>query len=156
MPPKKFSIALRKKLISKLKDARKQIIEAVNCVPGNKTQALAFGEWTLKDLLSHLSGWAEYQIKVLQLFKKGQEPGEYGSTSDFNRNAVNKRQDKNFDDVKNEFECSSALLIQEYESLTEKQWRAPLWHDKQITPQKFINIEIRHYAQTHLPQIKSL
>lgn len=143
-------------LIRELKDARKQITEALNGVPKNKTQILVCGEWVLKDLLSHLSGWAEYQIRVLQLFKKGQESEECGRISDFNRLSVNKRRNKSFHEVKSEFERLSALLIQEYESLTEKQWKMPLRHDKKITPQKFINIEIRHYTKTHLPQIKSL
>ena len=144
------------KLIKELINARKQVIEAVARVDKSK-QAKAFvGEWTLKDIIAHLSGWANYQVEVIKALNNGQTPPEPGNIDGFNRRSTEIRADIHWDKVYAEFLEGSQKLVDEYKGIKDKDWKKLLWKNKKTTLEKFINIEVRHYKKTHLPQILGL
>lgn len=135
---------------------RELVIKTVEQVPITKWDKPCCGEWDLKDLLGHLSGWAEYQIRVLGQFTQGKAKIDKPKVEDRNQESVAKRKGLTVEQVKNEFSETTAKMIEAYSRLTNEQWQTLIWPGTKTTPEKFIKIEIAHYGKTHLPQIKSL
>ena len=143
-------------LVNELSEARKELIKTVDKVNKNKVNDRLIGDWSLKDLVSHLTGWADYQISVLDVFTKGEVPPEHGKIDDFNQKSTIERKTQSWDKVYDEYKNKSQKLIDKYLDLPSNKWSQVLWLNKKTTPEKFIKIEIRHYLNTHLPQIKQL
>lgn len=140
-------------LIKEFKQVRLSLIEAVENFPHEKRENPLFGDWSLKDLLSHLSGWAAYQTSVLQDFKKGIEPNCPTDIEDFNTRSVYIRKRWAWDRVYGEFVEKSSRLTDHYKNLPTSKINKNIWSNQICTPRDFIKIEINHYRQTHLPQI---
>lgn len=142
-------------LIEEYKKARKNLIKTIEKVPENKKEEILLDEWSLKNLISHLSGWAEYQVDILEEFKKGnQAEKEKGLKNSINIDFVEKRKNLTWNEVYNEFLELSDKLIKSYESLPENLWNKKIYREKDIAAADFIEIEITHYNNTHVPQIK--
>lgn len=143
-------------LVDELRLARTAVIEAVSKVARNKREVVFLGDWTLKDLIAHLTGWANYQLEVIKDIQLGRTPKEPGSIDGFNEESTRKRASQSWEKTYSEFLETSQKLIDTYQKLPNDLWDTLLWDDKKTTLKKFINIEIRHYKKTHLPQIISL
>lgn len=143
-------------LIQELAKARTEIITAIDKVDKNKINITFLEEWNLKDLVSHLTGWADYQMLVIEFLLKGKVPPEPGKIDTFNQKSTAKRKILPWDKVYEEFKDKSQQLINSYAKIPDNMWDTPLWPDKKTTLEKFIKIEIRHYSITHLPQIQKL
>lgn len=143
-------------LIDELAKARKELITTIDKVSKNKIDNPFLGDWNLKDLVSHLTGWADYQVLVLDTFAKGESPPEPGKIDVFNQRSTTERKTQSWNLIYEEFKNKSQKLIDKYANLPGDKWSQLLWPDKKTTLEKFIKIEIRHYLNTHLPQIKKL
>lgn len=143
-------------LVDELRLARTAVIEAVSKVARNKREVVFLGDWTLKDLIAHLTGWANYQLEVIKDIQLGRIPEEPGSIDGFNEKSTRKRATQSWEKTYSEFLDASQKLIDTYQKLPNDLWDTLLWEDKKTTLKKFINIEIRHYKKTHLPQILKL
>jgi len=142
-------------LTNELKTAKAKLIRLVDSFPREKRELVLFDKWSLKDILSHLSGWAKYQIETLKQIKRGDEvrsPKNLKIT--INESLVSLRQKWSWDKVYQEFLRLSEELVNEYENLPEKLWKRQIVKSKQPTVEDFIKIEINHYRKTHGPQIK--
>jgi len=116
-----------------------------------------FDQWSLKELLSHLTGWAKYQINLLERLEKGkQEKLQKSLKNSINIDFVLTRREYDWKKAYQEFLNSSESLIKKYELLPEKLWKEKVYKDKEITSEEFIKIEIKHYIKTHGPQIKKV
>ena len=146
-----------KKLVNDYKKARAEIIGTINRFPAGKEKELFFDEWNLKNMVSHLSGWAEHQIKVLRNIKKGVTTNEpTGLKEKINEKYVAQRKKKSWSVVYREFQLLSDKLLKDYQTLPEKLWEKPVWNDNPTTPIDLIRIETNHYHKTHGPQIKRI
>lgn len=146
-----------RQLINNLELARKEIIEIINSFPKEKREKVFFGNWSLKNLVSHLSGWAQYQIDTLEKFKKGvhsQIPK--GLKNSINVDFVNERASLSWDRTYQEFVDSTQKLINEYKKLPDQLKKRKIYDGKDITPAEFLKIEITHYQKTHGPQIRKV
>lgn len=111
------------------------------------------GEWTLKNIVSHLTGWAKYQVGLIEYLVDSREPQRWGNIDEFNMKNVKKEASKSFEKVVEDYKKTSESLIKAYSKLPENLWDIKVWLDMKATPKKLLNIEIRHIAKTHLPQI---
>lgn len=143
-------------LVQELIDARKSVIEAVEKVDKSKRAKVFVGEWALKDMLAHLTGWAKYQMEVIAAISKGQIPPEPGNIDGFNKKSTEERAKIMWARIYAEFVESGQKLVDAYKGVKNKDWKKLLWKNKKTTLEKFIDIEIRHYKKTHLPQILEL
>ncbi|OGC52141.1 hypothetical protein A2982_01480 [candidate division WWE3 bacterium RIFCSPLOWO2_01_FULL_39_13] len=144
------------KLVDDLTQARKSIIDAVSKLTSNKQNVQLAGDWNLKDLIAHLTGWADYQIEIIKAIRSNSTPPEPGRIDDFNQKSTAARKKTSWKKVYDEWLKASQELIEEYDSLRDALWGKPLWKNKKTTLEKLIKIEIRHYQKTHLPQIEKL
>lgn len=146
-----------KKLIKEFEEAKQDLIKIINSFPEEKREKTLFDKWSLKNLLSHLTGWGNYQISTLKQFKRGAEPIVPKSLkSSINDVFVSKRSPWSWNKVYDEFLRISQDLIDEYRGLPGKLWKKEIWKNKKTTPQEFIKIEINHYRKTHGHQIKRI
>lgn len=147
------------RLIEDFKAARKDLISNVDNFPVDKRGTTSFDKWSLKDILIHLTGWSEYQNKVLKDFKIGKQPISTSPQDlkiSINENLVTKKEKFSWRHVYTEFIKISKGLIFQYESLTPEFWNKKIWKSKNTTPKDFIKIEINHYKKTHGPQIRKI
>ena len=60
--------------IAGLEAARKETLEAINGIPEEKMSAVAFGRWSVKDVLCHLASWEQFAVPDLQRISRGHIP----------------------------------------------------------------------------------
>lgn len=143
-------------LVTELSTARENVINTVNKIDPKKADEVILGTWNLKDIIAHLSGWANHQIAVLRAIKSNKTPSDYGNVDEYNCQSTESRKNKSWEEIYKEFKEKSGQLVKEYESLTDINWKQLIWPNRKTTPEKFVKIEIKHYQETHLPQIKKL
>ncbi len=54
--------------------ARKETLGAINGIPEEKMSAVAFGSWSVKDVLCHLASWEQFAVPDLQRISRGHIP----------------------------------------------------------------------------------
>ncbi|MGB6838678.1 MAG: hypothetical protein WBD86_01325 [Microgenomates group bacterium] len=143
-----------KNLIKQFEKARKDFLETIDSFPKPRVEEVLFDEWSLKNILSHLSGWAKYQTDTLRLFRKGDKiEVQKNLKHSINEDFVFRREKWSWGRVYQEFLKLSGDLIKEYESLPKELWENEIYNGKETTVEDFIKIEINHYNKTHGPQI---
>ncbi len=60
--------------IAVLEAARVETLDAINGIPEEKMSAVAFGTWSVKDVLCHLASWEQYAVPDLQRVSRGHVP----------------------------------------------------------------------------------
>lgn len=146
---------MKSKLITDLKVARKNLISLVDRFPNNKREKILFDKWSLKDILVHLTGWANHQIETLIKLKAGKKVVIQNNLKDsINENLVFTKGNLSWKVVYNDFLETSNELISHYQNLPRNLWDKKIWEEKETTPRKYIEIEINHYKETHGPQIE--
>jgi hypothetical protein len=140
-------------LIAEFSRAKQDFIEALDKFPKEKREEILFGEWSLKDLLAHLSGWMIAAAENVRCLKEGKIPPWVVSIDDFNKKNVAERKNWDWRKVYKELVETSRKFIEEYVSLPKESWQKKYWPDKSLTPQRILEIEIRHWKKTHLPQM---
>lgn len=60
--------------IAGLEAARKETLDAINGIPEEKMSAVAFGTWSVKDVLCHLASWEQFAVPDLQRISRGHIP----------------------------------------------------------------------------------
>ncbi len=60
--------------IAALEAARREILDAIDRVPEEKMTVPAFGTWSIKDVLCHLTSWEQLAVADLQRVGRGHIP----------------------------------------------------------------------------------
>ncbi len=146
-----------KKPVNDYKEARAEIIGIINCFPIGKENDLLFDKWSLKNIVSHLSGWATHQIRALKDVKAGVASNAPADMKfKINNKYVAARAKKAWPAAYREFQLLSGKLLKDYQILPDKLWKNPVWNDDPTTPLDLIKIETNHYHRTHGPEIKRI
>ncbi len=145
------------KLVDEFKTARENLIGLVNHFPPDKREEPLFDTWSLKDILCHLTGWANHQLETLQKLKRGEKIVVHDNIkTNINENLVLKNRKQDWKTIYDDFVETSNQLIFEYDNLSKDLWRQKIWSEKETTPRDYIKIEINHYQNTHGPQIEKI
>lgn len=142
-----------KELIEDFKQARLAIIQALDGFPKGKREEVLFEKWTLKDLMAHMNGWNIIGTKAVRNLKQGKTAPWAGNIDEFNKLNVKKRKDWSWEKIYKELVKVSKEFFEEYESLPEELWGKKYWPNRNYTPKIIFKIELKHYKETHLPQI---
>lgn len=143
-------------LIGDFKRARLALIQVLKNFPEDRRNEILFDRWSLKDLLAHMSGWMIAATNNVKFLKKGNIPPWVESINDFNKNNVEKRKNWDWDQVYQELVKTSRKFIEKYEGLPKELWQKKYWPKRSFTPKKILEIEVKHWRDTHLPQITKL
>jgi hypothetical protein len=62
------------RLIAELEDAHQELLAAVAGIPEEKVSVPMLGEWSVKDILAHISSWDELEVQDLRRLGRGHVP----------------------------------------------------------------------------------
>lgn len=142
-----------KDLIDDFKQARLDLIKVLKDFPKEKREVVLFGEWSLKDLVGHISGWNIAATNAARSLEEGNTPEWVKSINDFNKENVERREKWSWEKVSQEFLEASKALIEEYERLPRELWEKKYWSERKYTPLKMFKIELKHLKNIHLPEM---
>jgi hypothetical protein len=60
--------------IAVLETVRAETLDAINGIPEEKMTVAAFGAWSVKDVLCHLTSWEQFAVPDLQRISRGHIP----------------------------------------------------------------------------------
>lgn len=131
-----------------------QTLALISKAPPEKRYNVLFGEWNLKDTVAHLSGWCNHQLECFEAMEKRREPVWRKNIDDYNDQQVELRRKKGWDKVFNELTSLTSKLLRKYKGLSGMQWKYKFWKGRNFTPERHLDIELRHWSKGHLPEIE--
>lgn len=143
-------------LIDEFKKVRQDVKLAVDQFPEEKREQCLFDKWSLKDIVAHLSGWDIFTVEAIKGLEKDNVLDWGAGVNEFNKKQVEKRKKWSWKKVYNEFIEVGDKLFKAYEDLSEEYWDKKFWPNKDETPREFLKIDIDHYKNEHLSQIKNI
>ena len=143
-----------KKKLTKLEEIINRTLILISKIPPEKRNNLWFGEWDLKDVLAHLSGWCQHQLECFTAMEEKREPSWRESIDDYNNQQVELRRKRDWDEVFSELTSLTNKLLYNYRDLSKTQWEHKFWKNRSFTPKKLLDIELRHWSNGHLPEIE--
>lgn len=143
-------------LIKQFEEARLDFLETLEKFPKDRVEEKLFGEWNLKDVIAHFSGWDKYFTDSLKFLKEGKEIPKWGTINEFNEKSVQLRKTHDWKKIYQEFVKAGQNFIEEYKDIPKELQNKLLWPNKKYTPLKFLKINIDHYENAQLQNIKKL
>jgi hypothetical protein len=140
-------------LLSQFTEVRDEFIEILQRFPAPRRSAVLFGEWNLKDVIAHLTGWDRYFTDILDCLQAGEEPAYWGNMTKFNEVSVQKRRESSWEVVYDEFVATGEEFIHRYDQLPEELRGGKFWRGRSYTPVRILEVNIHHYG-SHLAQVK--
>ncbi len=144
--------------VFELKEAITGLLVASIVFPITLRTEKLFSEWSLKDILAHLSGWNTQTIQTLEKVSNGISISLEEWIQDIdNFNAVNvkDRSEIDWEDIVKEFKESSELLLQKYSEVPEEMWTRQIGVGISETASELIDVDIAHILE-HLEQVRAL
>lgn len=142
------------KPISRFVEVRNQLLEALRRFPARSRNEILFAEWTLKDVVAHLAGWDQYFTAILECLETGEKAPFWGNMTEFNKASVGKRKSAPWKAVYDEFVAAGEEFMRRYGELSEETANTRFWKGRPYTPAMIIEINVHHYAKSHLPEIE--
>ena len=88
-----------KKKLTKLEKVINRSLMLISKAPPDKRNNLRFGEWDLKDVLAHLSGWCQHQLECFAAMEEKREPIWREGINDYNNQQVRLRRKRDWNEV---------------------------------------------------------
>lgn len=107
-----------------LKNDHQKLKEAIEGLSSHQmTQVSCVRDWTLKDVLAHISAWNWEEIKAVDIVLTNKKPWYVGLKEDeFNQREIDKRKSWSLDKTLKEWRDSFLALIKKLEKVTAKEW----------------------------------
>ena len=141
-------------LISHFVEVRAEFLDVLGRFPARRRGDVLFGKWNLKDLVAHLAGWDQYFVELLVSLQAGEEPPYWGNMTKFNEASVQKRRESPWEVVYDEFVAAGDEFIRCCTQLPAELRDVRFWKGRSYTPARILEINIHHYAVSHLKQVK--
>ena len=151
----------RKEMLQgELFDVRARILEAASSLPLNKQDEVFLGTWSVKDLLAHLAGWDETNMRAVEEFLAGKLPSFYAYAdkdwATYNAKLVAEYKREDFDELLTLVKATHRKLLDYLETIL----AVELERDRDIrykgwivTPYKLLMVEKKdeekHYDQLY-------
>ncbi len=113
-------------LLTALKDEREKFLQAIAGLTDDElAEAKVMGEWTIKDLMAHLTVWESELVTLLAFTRQGKRPanlqGLTGSTDEVNAKWYAEYKARPLDRVLADFHGVRKQTLRQVESLTDKE-----------------------------------
>jgi uncharacterized protein (TIGR03083 family) len=148
----------RDELLNALRDSRAQVEAALaGLTEAQMTEAGALGEWSVKDILSHLTAWEAEAVTALAKVKRGLQPGkipwEQAEVDALNAKWHKENRPRPLDRVLADFRGVRAQMIRQVESFDDQDLNAPRAWFRKRTLVELIRAETFEHEAEHLPQL---
>lgn len=140
--------------ISEFSRVRAQVIELLNRFPVDRIDDILFDEWSLKSIVAHLAGWDRYFTDILKDLEGGMQAPYWGNIQKFNEESVARKIDDSWEEVYAEFVDAGEAFIKAYRQASLSLVEEKFWADRSYTPAEILEVNIHHYAESHLPQLE--
>ena len=112
-------------LIERLISTRKPLEEVIAQAPANKD---VYKDWTIKQIMDHISGWDDVIIEALTTHAKGEPitPTVSRGINAYNAETTTSRQSLDLELTKKEFQNTRLGLIQALNDLPDEKFNQPL------------------------------
>lgn len=117
-------------LFDQIEDERERLLEAIEGLPQEALlEAGVVGDWSIKDILAHLSGWEAELVKLLWNAKQGEKPkGEYFTGAPIDE--INARwhaasQDRPLESVVDDFRGVRKQVLRRLENFSDEELNDP-------------------------------
>ena len=148
----------RDEILKTLRASRAQV-EAVltGLTHAQLTEPGALGEWSVKDLLSHLTAWEAEAVTVLAKVKRGQKPGkipwEPAEVDALNAKWYKENKSRPLERVLADFRGVRAQMLRQVEALTDNDLAEPRPWFGQRALLEMIKAETFEHEAEHLPHL---
>ncbi|HEX6304010.1 MAG TPA: ClbS/DfsB family four-helix bundle protein [Anaerolineales bacterium] len=119
----------KKEIITALEESREDFLDLIEGLPGEDMLATVFDNWSLKDVLAHLTMWEAELVKLMFQAQQGRKPTTVHFTSESvdERNAKWYRQNKDrpLDRILDDFHGVRNQTIRRVESFSERDLTDP-------------------------------
>jgi hypothetical protein len=154
--------ATKKNLVAGMVGARKDILDAVAGFNPKQQNQVFLGEWSIKELLAHLTGWDRTYIAAVQDLQAGELPSFYAAYDEdwqtYNLNLVREYVKDDWSELISEVKESHKQLVDYLQTLNEedltKDWGVR-YDGTPVTVARLIEAEIKDERE-HLRQIKKM
>ena len=118
----------RKQLLGRLEKAWREFTESWAGLSDSQIiEPGVTGEWSVRDIIAHVTTWEEEALKHLPVILNGQKPPRYsithGGINAFNRKMTEDKRDLTLQQVRKESEDTHRRLIAYIERVPEEQFR---------------------------------
>lgn len=129
------------------------IQQVVLSIPETKRTQNLLGEWSAKDVLAHLTGWARHDTACIKHLMEDRVAFYDENLERMNQTYINKRRKNKWGKVYQDFLTTTRELLETYMALPQGLWNTRIWPDKNLTPTIFIEESIEHWER-HFHEIK--
>jgi uncharacterized protein (TIGR03083 family) len=116
----------RDQLLKKLDAAWAELTESYDGLPESQlTKPVVIGDWSVKDILAHVTTWEEEALKYLPLIIEGGQPPlytTYGGLDAFNAQRTEQKRALSLSEVLKQLEETHRRLIAYVQSVPEEQF----------------------------------
>jgi uncharacterized damage-inducible protein DinB len=133
--------------------AQKKLLDTVRKFPKEKTDLIFYGNWTIKEVIGHISAWDKYFTRVLKNLSKNIESDYWGNINEFNEKEVTKRKGWSLNKLIKELTESGNEFVKVYTNLSKALLNIKIWDKRKYTPQDILKIQIHHY-ESQIKQIE--
>lgn len=147
----------RDRALTEFESLMLQLFIAVGKFPANRRDEILFGEWSIANIVAHLSAWNLVTIDGLKRLVDGKEITAWiadDQTNQFNADAIKKRRKFSWKKLVSELEDTYAQLFDCYEALSPREWGMQFGPIPNATAMNSLNTDIDH-LRLHLQKILS-
>ena len=143
-----------KDLIKEYQSARLIFISAVEKFPESRRDEILFGDWSLKDILVHITAWEKASIQKINNLLEHKKPSWISDVDKFNETSTREKSGASWDQIYQDFLNTGEQMIATYQKLPDDLWKQQTGPNPKFTPERFLEAEAHHYQGDHLVQIK--
>lgn len=148
-------------LLAQLRRAREEILAAAEEVPPQRRGERFLGEWSLFELVAHLTGWDYTNVEALAAIRAGRLPSFYEAYdpdwASFNANLVRRYRRSSWQETVEAARRSLDSALQAFASLPEEELardRGLRWRGRRITPAGIMRAAVRD-EEEHARQVRA-
>lgn len=152
----------KSELIQKLEDSRERFVEALEDLPEEAYEQQVLADWTLKDLLSHMTRWEAETIKLLWQVRNAQRPTTVHFSGE-GVDAINARwydqaRGRELERILEDFHATRPQTVRRLASFTEKELFTPN-HFRNLKEHPLVNYvadDTYLHEDEHIEQVLAL
>ena len=120
----------KQETVEQLEAEHRELEEVISSLSTEQiTKEHIFDDWTMKDVVAHISAWNWEVVKGIDEGLQGQKPWYVQADEDeFNAQTIKKRKNWSWEDVLQEWKDSWGALLKRVERLSDDEWRYQIPH----------------------------
>ena len=143
----------RRKLLERLDREWQAVLQSFQDVPDEAMlEPGVVGEWSMKDLLGHITTWEDEAIKALDVMMQGKRTPrykEYGGIDAFNARESAKKANLSLEEVQKQLGDTHHRLVAQVPRMPEEHWV------KDTRVRRRLRIDTYGHYRKHYPQVQA-